>query len=93
MNDSNKIKHTHLKRSAYVYVRQSTAAQVEYNRESADRQYKLKDRAISLGWPERQVRTIDEDLAQSGANTIKRNGFKKMISDVALGKVGLILSI
>jgi DNA invertase Pin-like site-specific DNA recombinase len=93
MSDNHKIKPTHLQRQAYVYVRQSTAAQVEYNRESTDRQYKLKDRAISLGWPEVQVKIIDEDLAHSGADSAQRHGFTTMTSEVALGRVGLILSI
>jgi len=51
MSDSRKVTSTHLQRCAYVYVRQSTAAQVECNRESTDRQYKLVERAIGLGWP------------------------------------------
>lgn len=93
MSDNQKIKPTHQQRAAYIYVRQSTAAQVEYNRESTERQYKLKDRAINLGWPEQQIRVIDEDLAQSGSSSSQRKGFTGMISDVALGKVGLILSI
>ena len=93
MRDNQKIKPTHQQRAAYIYVRQSTAAQVEYNRESTERQYKLKDRAINLGWPEPQIRIIDEDLAQSGSSSSQRKGFTEMISDVALGKVGLILSI
>ncbi|MBN1930042.1 MAG: recombinase family protein [Desulfobacterales bacterium] len=93
MSDNQKIKSSHFQREAYVYIRQSTAAQVEYNRESTDRQYKLKDRAVSLGWPKNKVKIIDEDLAQSGTDSSKRNGFTKMASDVALGKVGLILSI
>ncbi|WP_300465199.1 recombinase family protein [Desulfobacula sp.] len=93
MRDNQKIKPTHQQRAAYIYVRQSTAAQVEYNRESTERQYKLKDRAINLGWPEQQIRVIDEDLAQSGSSSSQRKGFTGMISDVALGKVGLILSI
>jgi len=74
-------------------VRQSTAAQVEHNRESTERQYRLKDRAIDLGWPKQQVKIIDEDLAKSGANSLQRTGFTMMISEVALGKVGLILSL
>jgi DNA invertase Pin-like site-specific DNA recombinase/transposase len=78
---------------AYVYVRQSTAAQVEFNRESTDRQYKLAQRAIGLGWSKKQVTIIDEDLAQSGASTSQRGGFTMMTSEVALGRVGLILSI
>ena len=93
MNANTKIKSTHLHRMAYVYVRQSTAAQVEFNRESTDRQYKLTQRAIGLGWSKKQVEIIDEDLAQSGASTSQRGGFTMMTSEVALGRVGLILSI
>jgi DNA invertase Pin-like site-specific DNA recombinase len=87
------IKPTHLQRQAFIYVRQSTAAQVEHNRESTERQYRLKDRAIDLGWPNHQVKIIDEDLAKSGANSLQRSGFTKMISEVALGRVGLVLSL
>jgi DNA invertase Pin-like site-specific DNA recombinase len=93
MSDNQKIKSTHLHRLAYVYVRQSTAAQVEFNRESTDRQYKLTQRAISLGWSKQQIKVIDEDLAQSGSNTAQRGGFTMMTTQVALGQVGLILSI
>lgn len=93
MSDNQKIKPTHFERQAFVYVRQSTAAQVEFNRESTDRQYRLKDRAIGLGWSKKKVKIIDEDLAKSGAESSQRSGFTKMISEVALGRVGLILSI
>ncbi len=93
MSANEKIKTTHLQRCAYVYVRQSTASQVQHNRESTDRQYKLADRARLLGWPQSQVRIIDEDLARSGAATSDRNGFTAMTTEVALSHVGLILSI
>jgi len=93
VRDNQKIKPDHLQRTAYIYIRQSTAAQVEFNRESTERQYKLKDRAIELGWPIQQIRVIDQDLAQSGSSSSHRKGFGEMISEVALGKVGLILSI
>ena len=93
MSDKKKIKSTHLQRCAYVYVRQSTATQVRHNRESTDRQYKLVDRAISLGWSRQQIKVIDEDLAQSGSDTAQRSGFTMMTTQVALGHVGLILSI
>ena len=91
MND--KIKTTHLERCAYVYVRQSTAAQVQYNKESTDRQYKLTERALRLGWPQPQIKIVDEDLARSGSGTSDRHGFAMMTAEVALGHVGLILSI
>jgi DNA invertase Pin-like site-specific DNA recombinase len=93
MSNNDKIKPTHLQRRAYVYVRQSTAAQVQHNRESTDRQYKLVDRAVHFGWPRRQVKAIDEDLAQSGSGSAERSGFVTMTTEVALGHVGLILSI
>jgi DNA invertase Pin-like site-specific DNA recombinase/transposase len=93
MSANEKIKSTHLQRCVYIYVRQSTTAQVQYNRESTDRQYKLADRAIRLGWPKSQVKTIDEDLARSGSGTSDRSGFTLMTTEVALGHVGLILSI
>ncbi len=93
MSSNEKIKPTHLDRNAYVYVRQSTATQVQHNRESTRRQYKLVDRAISLGWPKERVKVIDEDLARSGAGNVERDGFTRMTAEAALGQVGLILSI
>jgi len=74
-------------------MRQSSPSQVENNRESTDRQYKLRDRALSLGWLEKQVRIIDEDLAQTGSGLVDRNGFAQLTSSVALGAVGIIFSI
>jgi hypothetical protein len=79
MSDDLKIQETHLRRSAYVYIRQSSAAQVLVNRESTQRQYQLTERAIQLGWPPTQVRVIDEDLAHSGSGVVTRHGFAQMI--------------
>ncbi len=93
MSANEKIKPTHLNRCAYVYIRQSTAAQVQYNRESTDRQYKLAERAMRLGWSQSQIKIIDEDLARSGSGTSERPGFATMTTEVALGHAGLILSI
>ena len=56
-----KIQNTHQERMAYVYVRQSTPIQVMENRESTERQYRLRDRAIELGWAPSRVEVIDED--------------------------------
>jgi DNA invertase Pin-like site-specific DNA recombinase len=93
MSGESEIQPSHLSRCAYVYVRQSTAAQVEHNRESTDRQYKLVDRALGLGWARDQVKVVDEDLAHSGRTTAERAGFARMITEVGLGHVGLILSL
>ena len=62
MNDSGKVKLTHTRRAAFVYIRQSSPQQVENNRESTARQYALVERACELGWAREQVIVVDEDL-------------------------------
>ncbi len=62
MNDASKVKPNHLQRIAYVYIRQSSPAQVENHRESTARQYALVDKACQLGWAKQHVVVIDEDL-------------------------------
>ena len=46
-----KVTGSHLTRAAYLYVRQSTLRQVVEHTESGQRQYALRQRAITLGWP------------------------------------------
>jgi DNA invertase Pin-like site-specific DNA recombinase len=88
-----KISSTHLRRNAYVYVRQSTLAQVREHTESLQRQYELVERAQVLGWARHQVIVIDSDLGRSGAQTTARDGFKRLVADVGLGGAGIILGI
>jgi DNA invertase Pin-like site-specific DNA recombinase len=93
MSDHSKISPVHLRRAALVYIRQSSAAQVEHNRESTARQYALADRAIALGWARDQVTVIDQDLGLSGASAAQRSGFAQLTAEVALGHVGLVLGL
>src|SRR5215467_3067569 len=88
-----KIADHHLMRNACIYIRQSTMAQVRFNQESTERQYNLADQAKSLGWMPEQIRILDRDLAQSGELTTKRDDFKTLVSDVAMGQVGAIFSL
>jgi DNA invertase Pin-like site-specific DNA recombinase/predicted DNA-binding transcriptional regulator AlpA len=88
-----KIAPTHLRRGAYVYVRQSSPTQVREHTESLERQYELAGRAQALGWAASQVVVIDEDLGRSGADASAREGFQALVADVGLGKVGIILGI
>jgi len=90
---SSKVLATHRHRLAVVYVRQSTASQVERNTESTDRQYALPDRAAALGWPRDAVRVIDTDLGRSGASTTGRSGFAELTTLVGLGQVGIVLAL
>jgi hypothetical protein len=62
-----KVTPEHLRRDAFIYVRQSSPRQVLENTESTKRQYALRDRAIALGWPGERIHTIDDDLGVSGA--------------------------
>jgi DNA invertase Pin-like site-specific DNA recombinase len=78
---------------AYVYVRQSTPLQVVEHRESTERQYHLRERAIDLGWPPNRVEIIDEDQGRSGSTATYRTGFQRLVSEVGLGKVGIVLML
>jgi DNA invertase Pin-like site-specific DNA recombinase/predicted DNA-binding transcriptional regulator AlpA len=93
MSDNTKIGASHLSRAAYVYLRQSSPAQVEHNRESTQRQYALVSKASTLGWPTQQVVVIDEDLGLSGAGVVERSGFARLTAEVALGHVGIVLGL
>ena len=93
MNERVKITSSHLSRQAIVYLRQSSAAQVENNRESTDRQYALAGKARDLGWPDERIVVIDEDLGLSGSGSTARSGFARLTSEVALARVGLVLGL
>ena len=62
-----KVTARHLRRNAYLYIRQSTPQQVLENTESTQRQYALRQRAVALGWPLERVVVIDRDLGHSAA--------------------------
>ena len=93
MNDASKVKPSHIQRVAFIYIRQSSPAQVEYNRESTARQYALAEKANQLGWAKEQVIIIDEDLGVSGSGFAERSGFARMIAEVALGHVGIVFGL
>jgi DNA invertase Pin-like site-specific DNA recombinase len=93
MNERSKITANHLSRQAIVYLRQSSAAQVEHNRESTERQYALGTKARELGWPEDRIVIIDEDLGLSGSGVVTRSGFARLTAEVALARVGLVLGL
>ena len=94
MNDpSQKVTADHLRRDAYVYIRQSTLRQVFENSESTKRQYALRQRAIALGWPDERIIVIDSDLGQSGASAADREGFQKLVAEVSMQHVGIVLGL
>src|SRR6201988_1343409 len=88
-----KVTTAHLSRLAYLYVRQSTLRQVLENTESTHRQYALRERAVALGWPLDRIIVIDRDLGQSGASAADREGFQQLVTEVSLGRVGIVLGL
>jgi len=93
MNDASKVKPSHIQRAAFVYIRQSSPAQVESHRESTARQYALVVKACQLGWAQEQVIVIDEDLGVSGSGFAERSGFARLTAEVALGHVGIVFAL
>jgi DNA invertase Pin-like site-specific DNA recombinase len=93
MNAESKVTTEHLKRDAYLYIRQSSLRQVLENTESTERQYALRRRAIALGWHEEQIVIIDHDQGHSGASTLEREGFQRLVADVGLGKAGIVMGL
>jgi DNA invertase Pin-like site-specific DNA recombinase len=90
---SSKITADHRRRKACVYVRQSTVFQVHHHRESTERQYQLRQRALDLGWAVEAIMIIDQDQGQSAASAAHRHGFQQRVSEVAAGEVGLVLML
>jgi DNA invertase Pin-like site-specific DNA recombinase len=91
---STKIQPEHLQRLAYVYVRQSSLAQLHDHQESTRRQYELQQRAWQLGWSGERIVVVDADLGHSASDPqAPRDGFAQLLTEVALGRVGAIFSV
>ena len=88
-----KVTPQHLERDTYLYIRQSTPRQVVENAESTQRQYALRDRALALGWPLDRIHIVDCDLGKSGSQSASRDGFQKLVGEVALANAGLVMGL
>jgi DNA invertase Pin-like site-specific DNA recombinase len=88
-----KIQPYHLTKQAYIYLRQSTMAQVRLNQESTQRQYALQDKAQQLGWSPTIIKILDGDLGMSGTQSSNREDFKTLVADVSMGKVGAVFAL
>ena len=90
---SDKVTLQHRQRAAYIYIRQSTMSQVLHHRESTQRQYALREKAIAMGWPPSRVRVLDRDLGLSAAQADNRGDFKLLVADVSMGRVGAVFAL
>lgn len=67
--------------------------QVFENQESTKRQYALRQKAVAMGWEAERVIVIDNDLGQSGAQSVDRHGFQQLVGDVGMGKAGIVMGL
>jgi Resolvase, N terminal domain len=88
-----KIRAEHRDRAAVVYVRQSSRQQVLEHSESTRLQYALAERAAALGWARSRIMVIDDDLGVSAAMADARAGFARLVTEVTMGRVGIVLGI
>ena len=93
MSESFKVQPHHIERAAYLYIRQSSMRQVIENVESTKRQYALRGRATALGWQEDRIIVIDSDQGESGASAAWREGFQRLVTDVGMGRAGLVMGL
>ena len=93
MNGEHKITSSHRERTALVYPRQSSMAQLREHTESTRSQYALADTAAALGWPRSDIEVIDTDLGISGKWGVAREGFTELVTRMCRGDVGAIFGI
>lgn len=88
-----KVQSAHREKPAYIYIRQSSMGQVRHHRESTERQYALREKALELGWPADTIQILDGDLGISGAHIAGREDFKVLVADVSMRKVGAVFAL
>jgi DNA invertase Pin-like site-specific DNA recombinase len=93
MRTDRKITSSHLKRSAYIYIRQSTEHQLRENIESRQRQYELVELAKRYNWTPNAIVVIDDDMGRSASSVSGRTGFARLVAEVALKKAGIIFGL
>ena len=93
MNDQSKVTADHLRRDAYLYVRQSSLYQVANNTESAPPSV----RPARPGGRARLARRAG-DRDRRRPRPVRRDrhrprGFQRLVADVSLGKAGIVLGL
>jgi Resolvase, N terminal domain len=93
VNGEHKITSSHRGRTALIYLRQSSMAQLREHTESTRSQYALAGKAAELGWARSDIEVIDADLGISGKWGVAREGFTELVTRVCGGEVGAIFGI
>jgi len=88
-----KVSPLHLMLRAIVYLRQSSAGQVKNNVEGKERQRKMVERPVELGWSHDQVSLLGNDTGNSGSSLHGRDDYQRMFEAVMAGEVGIICAL
>ena len=84
------IRSKHLERLAFVYLRQSSLAQVRKNTEGEERQRRMRNVVQELGWPDQQIVVLRGDTGNSGSSQHGREDYRRMLEAVLSDQVGVI---
>ena len=71
-----------------IYIRQSA----EENASSCAFHESQVQSARAYGWPEHQIELIDDDVGQRGFSVGDRNGWQRMLADVATNSVAVVFA-
>ncbi|MER9026792.1 recombinase family protein [Mesorhizobium sp. M0815] len=91
MNAHLKVQPHHVERSAYLYIRLDAAS----HREHRERQVAIcaSWTCGRLGWRDEQIIVVDNDQGESGASAAWREGFQRLVSDVGMGRAGIVMGL
>ncbi|MDI7267619.1 MAG: recombinase family protein [Myxococcota bacterium] len=92
MSSSDLVQPHQLSRQAVIYVRQSTPHQVLTNTESQRMQRAMSEHAQRLGWSADRITVVQTDTGVTATSTAGREAYKNLLSEVALGRIGVVLS-
>jgi DNA invertase Pin-like site-specific DNA recombinase len=92
MSDSSLIQPHHRDRKAVIYIRQSSGHQVLANVESGRMQHAMREHAQRMGWRDDRIEVVEADTGTTATSTAGRDAYKTLLSDVALGQVGIVVS-
>ncbi len=83
------VSEEHLRRRAFVYVRQSTFEQVRFNTGSTLVQLSQRECIRRLGWDDDMIEVLTGDLGVTGTDASVRDDWQQLLQAIGEDKVGL----
>jgi len=79
-----------LERTAFVYLRQSSPTQVKNNVEGGERQRRMYDHVVKLGWPSSQIQMLGNDTGRTGSSLHGRDDYRIIVEAITNQTAGLV---